>query len=294
MPSHEVVEVKSTVSILEDGQRQTSDVIVYESEKPKDSAGDVGKRFNYIFYYFMFLHLFSLGEVARLIEEENQDIAEATAQEPPELINAMPTAYPLKKKVENLQLTSESVSILEQSLRHTPTRIQEEEQEEVQPEVLASIMHTEEQGIDLGTQPTKMYNYLFPEEKTEPVMDVSSAAPKHLQDVVVPTSVPSNLHASAITSDIAQVVIATQSGAGEKPPDNIYSEVVMKKEPPKVQNVAVSRKIKTKKSERKAIDKEEPPWELDGKLKVIIYDLKITGVIFMYQTWKECIIIQKK
>lgn len=230
-----MVGVKSSVSLLEDGQRQIADKFTYESTKPKQDT----------------------SQVSQMIDEENMELADITARELPELLNAMPTAYPLKKRFENLQLVSDSVSVLEQSLRQPDVDMPENEQEDVQPEILAKIMHTEETGLDLTAQPTTMYKRLFPEEGQEEQQKVDvSVAASQMQDVVVPTSTPSELHVNAVNPEIAQAVVAT--GAGTNPlPDNIYAEMVMKKEGPKVSNVAKGIKVPKK---GKALEKEEPPW----------------------------------
>lgn len=84
------------------------------------------------------------------------------------------------------------------------THANDDEQEEMQPEVAAAIMHTEERGLTMASSPAHMYNYLFPNEAAGPLIGISSVAPAPLQDVVIPTSTPRGLVKKGITREVEQ------------------------------------------------------------------------------------------
>lgn len=48
----------------------------------------------------------------------------------------------------------------------------DEAEEDVQPEVVAALMHTEEKGLQMGLAPTQLYKYLFPEHEYEQTMGI--------------------------------------------------------------------------------------------------------------------------
>lgn len=117
----------------------------------------------------------------------------------------------------------------------------EDAPEDLQPEMLAAIMHTEEQGLAMAAPPTRLYNFLFPEGGETNSIPVSSVVPAPLQDVVVPTSVPREFHVGVDSEQLQQA----QATAAEKvqlsprkPTDGMYAEAtqgqVPKSTPPPV------------------------------------------------------------
>lgn len=52
-------------------------------------------------------------EIAKLVEEENEDVDNTLKMLPPDLVLS-PGKYEIKKRLQHLQLNSESVALLEQ------------------------------------------------------------------------------------------------------------------------------------------------------------------------------------
>lgn len=160
----------------------------------------------------------------------------------------------------------------------SPQPTADEEQEEVQPELMASIMHTEEIGVTLGTKPVQMYNFLFPEERTEEVINVSNVAPNPLEDAVVPLMVASQLQVQGVTHEVTVAAEEITKEYETPPADDIYTEQVVKREGPRVQNVAHIQKKKSKEDRKKeekkkeekkkdtSLDSEQPPWIIDPSM----------------------------
>lgn len=48
----------------------------------------------------------------------------------------------------------------------------DEAQEEMQPELAAAVMHTEEKGMAMAAPPNQMYNYLFPDSEGDPIIGI--------------------------------------------------------------------------------------------------------------------------
>lgn len=112
----------------------------------------------------------------------------------------------------------------------------DEEMPELQPELIATIMHTEEEGLAIESQPNQVYDYLFPDEKVDKYASASSAAPVVVQDVVVPLNIPGRMEATAL-SDELQEAAATIHNVSIAPTENAYVEIT-KQESPKVKNIA--------------------------------------------------------
>ncbi|XP_063217277.1 uncharacterized protein LOC134528028 [Bacillus rossius redtenbacheri] len=85
----------------------------------------------------------------------------------------------------------------------------DEEYEELQPEVAAAIMHTEERGVKLGAPPRQIYNQLFQASREEPLLPVGSLAPcaSRFKDVMIPL-VPPTESSSHPTLEEAAVMAA--------------------------------------------------------------------------------------
>lgn len=105
----------------------------------------------------------------------------------------------------------------------------EDASEDVSPETLAAIMHTQEQGLAMAAPPTQIYNILFPDEG-EASIPVSSVVAAPLQDVVVP-SVPPEWYGGFTREELDQAlskVTDQWSTSPRKPTDSMYSEAVKK------------------------------------------------------------------
>lgn len=98
-------------------------------------------------------------------------------------------------------------------------------------------MHTEEIGLAMDSQPNRVYNYLFPDAKTEHFLDVGSAAPAIMQDVVIPVGVPDNMQADAMSDEMKEATISVQN-VDILPPESTFNDSVLKKDVVKVKNVA--------------------------------------------------------
>ncbi|KAF2884512.1 hypothetical protein ILUMI_21657 [Ignelater luminosus] len=203
-------------------------------------------------------------EIIRLIEEETRDIDTMKGLQTPRLKGSTTDCYGLKKKIDKIRLAEEA-SRLESSVVSMPATA-DEHKEEVQPEVVAALMHTEERGLDMEAPPSNVYNYLFPDSKNELVIKISSVAPAPLQNVVVPVDVPPDLHAAGVTPEIQNIVKYTNSHM--LPVDNIYEKSVLKtdKAVPKLNNTVLKGKrtsrFKCKSSKSRAeICNTSPPWK---------------------------------
>lgn len=117
------------------------------------------------------------------------------------------------------------------------THKDDDEQDEMQPEVAAAIMHTEERGLTMASSPAHMYNYLFPNEDADPLIAISSVAPAPLQDVVVPTSTPRGLVKKGITREVEQAA-ETSKRDQNLPVADIFSQSVLQKGSPNISNIA--------------------------------------------------------
>ncbi|XP_066999968.2 uncharacterized protein [Anabrus simplex] len=95
--------------------------------------------------------------------------------------------------------------------------------EEIQPEVAAAIMHTEEQGLPMGSAPSALYAILFAEHQEDSVVPVGSAGPPPHQDLVIPLSAPRLAHHSMDVEDAALLASAVKNTT-KRPKDCIFSE----------------------------------------------------------------------
>lgn len=116
-----------------------------------------------------------------------------------------------------------SVLELQESIIH-PEPSPDQEQEEAEPEMLATLMHTEETRIGLEAHPMQMYDMLFPDGKDHVMMTVNSVAPSPLQDILVPNQLPEEFHFSGINPDIETAVATAEIKGESKPAGNAFSE----------------------------------------------------------------------
>lgn len=142
-----------------------------------------------------------MEEVSRMVEEENEAIEEGIKMA---FARTRSPAKSSKKK-----------------------EIAEELPEDIQPEMLAAIMHTEEQGIAMAAPPTQLYNFLFPDGGEGNSIPVSSVVPAPLQDVVVPTSTPREFFTGVDSDELqqAQASVAEKlQTSPRRPRDSMYAE----------------------------------------------------------------------
>lgn len=142
----------------------------------------------------------TLAEISQMVDDENENIEEGL-----------------------------KMSIKARVLGKSPKKEKphEDAPEDLQPEMLAAIMHTEEQGLAMAAPPTQLYNYLFPEGGADASIPVSSVIAAPLQDVVVPTSVPKELHITVNNEDLQQAQASTAEkvqASPRKPTDSMYAE----------------------------------------------------------------------
>lgn len=100
--------------------------------------------------------------INRLIKEETEDVETTLKMVPPDLATTSLEKFPLKKKLQNLRLNAEPVSILTESVIH-PAPTADEVDAEAPPEILASVMDAVEKGATPATAPNQIFNSLFPE-----------------------------------------------------------------------------------------------------------------------------------
>lgn len=101
----------------------------------------------------------------------------------------------------------------------------------MQPELMATIMHTEEKGMDMLAEPTTVYTYLFPdsEDLGPDVIEINSAAPAPLHDVAVPShKLPEAFYSNSLNSELEQIIMESE-GHGDKPSASGFSEYQEKK-----------------------------------------------------------------
>lgn len=143
-------------------------------------------------------------EVSKMVEEENETVEEGLRML--KIKSKSPPKSPQQKE------------------------LVEEAPEDLQPEMLAAIMHTEEQGLAMAAPPIQLYKILFPDEGEPGSIPVSSVVPAPLQDVVVPTSAPDwygSFTKEELVQTLAEITEKLQASP-KKPKDNMYEEAVKK------------------------------------------------------------------
>ncbi|XP_072384006.1 uncharacterized protein [Diabrotica undecimpunctata] len=159
-------------------------------------------------------------EVSRLVEEETEDVENTLKMIPPDLVLS-PGRYEIKQRLQQLRINSESVALLEQSIIQ-PEVTADEAQYEPSPEAMANVMHTVETGITPEATPDQVFNSLFQEPPNENYIKLSSVTPGPLQDVVVPTEIPQEIHKEAVTDEMSKL---TEKLNNMQPQDVPYVDI---------------------------------------------------------------------
>ncbi|KAJ3643683.1 hypothetical protein Zmor_026380 [Zophobas morio] len=160
--------------------------------------------------------------INRLIKEETEDVETTLKMVPPDLATTSLEKFPLKKKLQNLRLNAEPVSILTESVIH-PAPTADEVDAEAPPEILASVMDAVEKGATPATAPNQIFNSLFPEVE-EPRINISSVAPGPLEDIVVPTAQPVKLVEEVLTQEMEEFLVLEIQSKKELPRDDICAD----------------------------------------------------------------------
>lgn len=203
-------------------------------------------------------------QLERLVEEESIDVNKTLKLKPIDLKVASPTNYPTRKKEHALRLNYSSVAELEQSIVQ-PEPNADQEQEEAQPEMMATIMYTEETKIGLEAHPAQMYDILFPDQKDTTMMTVSSVVPIQLQDVLVPHQLPEEFHQQGANQEIQDVIAHVETKGEIKPAGNAFCEATGQQVT--IKNAA---KRKTKKlTDIPMLAEEMPPWGVEDMQPII-------------------------
>ncbi|XP_018579108.1 proteoglycan 4-like isoform X2 [Anoplophora glabripennis] len=204
----EVISIASKLSMSESYTTVTHDVSRAVTETVPEAAG------------------MPTEEIAKLVEEENEDVDNTLKMLPPDLALS-PGRYEMKRRLQHLQLNSESVALLEQSIIHPQPRA-DEAQTEPTPEVMAAMMHTVEKGVPPLSTPDQVFNTLFMETSNERYIKLSPVTEGPLQDVVVPTEVPLDVHKEVITDDMEKLTEKLQNipTAAELPELDIFEQVM--------------------------------------------------------------------
>lgn len=172
------------------------------------TAGDVSQKIKTVIYERTGPRQPDADELSKMVDEENETIDEGL-----KMLNAKkpPPATPSQKAKKQ--------------------REPEEAPEDLQPEMLAAIMYTEEQGMAMAQPPTQLYKILFPDEGEMGSIPVSSVVPAPLQDVVVPTSVAPDWYGGLTREELEQTMATVTERlqtSQKKPTDSMYAEAVKK------------------------------------------------------------------
>ncbi|KRT83158.1 hypothetical protein AMK59_3909, partial [Oryctes borbonicus] len=197
-------------------------------------------------------------DVERMVEEEAIDVNKTLRLKPLDLKVYSPKSYTTRKREQELKLTYTSVVELQDSIV-VPEPSPDQEQEEVQPEMMATIMFTEESKLGLESQPAEMYDLLFPEKRDGTMMTVNSVAPAPLQDILVPHQLPENFHATGATPEIQTAISTVEVKGDSKPSGNAFCETAG--EQTKIKNIA--RRKKKKLTDVPLLAEEMPPWGVE-------------------------------
>ncbi|XP_028132975.1 uncharacterized protein LOC114328344 [Diabrotica virgifera virgifera] len=201
MDGKEIIGVTSTISVTPSYTTVAKDYIRALTEE----KGDLG---------------LTPEEVSRLVEEETEDVENTLKMIPPDLVLS-PGRYEIKQRLQQLRINSESVALLEQSIIQ-PEVTADEAQYEPSPEAMAGVMHTVETGITPEATPDQVFNSLFQEPPNENYIKLSSVTPGPLQDVVVPTEIPKEIHKEAVTDEMSKL---TEKLNNMQPQDVPYVDI---------------------------------------------------------------------
>ncbi|CAH1112264.1 unnamed protein product [Psylliodes chrysocephalus] len=205
--SKELIGTTSTVSITPEFTTVTKD---YQRATTTPIAPDIG---------------ISPHELSRLVEEEKEDVNNTLSMMPPDLL-LEPGKYEIKHRLQQMRLNAESVALLEQSIIK-PEVTADDAQEELSPEAIASVMYTVETGIKPESSPDQVFNSLFQESPNEHFIKLSSVTPGPLQDVVVPTEVPTDIHKEVISIEMTKLADRMAGADPENiPTTDIFNRVM--------------------------------------------------------------------
>ncbi|KRT83157.1 hypothetical protein AMK59_3908, partial [Oryctes borbonicus] len=243
----ETVSVRSAVAVAPGGVKETTTTVIYETTKPPPRTPPRSPLLN-----------ISPEDVERMVEEEAIDVNKTLRLKPLDLKVYSPKSYTTRKREQELKLTYTSVVELQDSIV-VPEPSPDQEQEEVQPEMMATIMFTEESKLGLESQPAEMYDLLFPEKRDGTMMTVNSVAPAPLQDILVPHQLPENFHATGATPEIQTAISTVEVKGDSKPSGNAFCETAG--EQTKIKNIA--RRKKKKLTDVPLLAEEMPPWGVE-------------------------------
>ncbi|XP_050300647.1 uncharacterized protein LOC126739149 [Anthonomus grandis grandis] len=192
------------------------------------------------------------NELARLVEEEIEDVENTLKMVPPDL-SLQEDRVSVKKRLQKLRLNTESMILIEESVVNPPATA-DEPIAESPPETLANIMHTVESGVTPACPPDQVFHTLFEEKLTEQSVILSSVGPGPLQDVMVPQVLTKEIHKESMTPDLTDLtnIYKNVTDAKDWPPVDIFATVMDAE--------AKSPKKEIKSRPFKPIADEEMPW----------------------------------
>ncbi|XP_022903379.2 uncharacterized protein [Onthophagus taurus] len=251
-PSKDTISVRNVISVTDNGTTDTAKIVTYEKTEPSQQFG------------------LSPAEVSRMIREENQDISNSRNWKPIEVVSSVQTTLPIKKQEHEYMLDPLTHKALHDSVVIPEQAPDEAPLDEISPELLAAMIHTEEQGMDMVSEPTHIYTLLFPDDNElgPDVMEVNSAAPAPLDDVAVPShTLPEAFYNNSVNPELERAILETE-GQGKRPSAAGFSEYQEKKQPGCDQSEVLIERIKTKHVKKrepqieavKPLEEEEPPW----------------------------------
>ncbi|KAL1514309.1 hypothetical protein ABEB36_003586 [Hypothenemus hampei] len=191
-------------------------------------------------------------ELAKMVEDETQDVENTLKMVPPDL-TLQEDRYASKKRLQKLRLNTDSMKLLEESVIN-PAPSADEAMTETPPEALATIMHTIESGVTPECAPDQVFHTLFEEKTTEQSVILSSIGPGPLQDVVVPQVLTKNIHKESMSPNLTDLtnIFRNVTDAKDWPPVDIFASVM--------DDNAKSPKKETKTRPFKPLQDEEVPW----------------------------------
>ncbi|KAK5644492.1 hypothetical protein RI129_005792 [Pyrocoelia pectoralis] len=236
VPLHEVISVKSTVSFAP-GVKIRENTTVYQSVEPDPE------------------------QISQMIDEEARDVEKVRHVRPPDLKGSVSNVYGLKKRLQKMQLEPENVRQLETTIEYPPISA-DEAPAEVQPELMAAIMHTEEKGLSLESPPSNVYNYLYPDIQDDLTIKVKPVAPRPMQKVVVPENIPFSMLSETVPPEVEYLATTTKDSSRPSPTDDIFSRSVLRGNvQPKINNTAV--RGQPGRPGYPILSAEEPPWSVE-------------------------------
>ncbi|KAF7264125.1 hypothetical protein GWI33_000606 [Rhynchophorus ferrugineus] len=166
------------------------------------------------------------AEVARLVQEENEDVENTLKIAPPDLV-LTEEKYGIKKRLQQLRLNSESMALIEEAVI-SPTVNADEALGETTPEAIVQIMHTVESGVAPECAPDQVFHTLFEDKPTEQSVVLSSIGPGPLQDVVVPQQLILDLQKEPLSTDLNKLtdIYKNVTDAEDWPHVDVFASVM--------------------------------------------------------------------